>query len=155
MCSDQVYICIYLYVFYTYMYFGPCERAANIHMYENVRFFSLISCKFGSTNKILLFLDRKLLSSFTFWKNAALKIKFHAHNVLQKYWYSAIYNNAQIHPNDTVQYLKCIPSVQKAWQTCVHTSVSDKIQSSTQTEGFMYGLVQHILETCARTANIF
>ena len=65
------------------------------------------------------------------------------------------YNNAQIHPNVTVQYLKSITFVQKAWKTCVHTSVSDKNQASSQTKGFMHSLVQKILGTCERVANKF
>ena len=65
------------------------------------------------------------------------------------------YNNAQIHSNVTVQYFKSIPFVQKARKTSVHTSVSDKNQSSSQTKGFMHGLVQNIFETCERVANIF
>ena len=66
-----------------------------------------------------------------------------------------IYNNAQIHPNVTVQYLKSIPFVQKACKTCVHTSVPGKNQSSSQTKGFMHDSVQKILDTCERVANIF
>ena len=51
--------------------------------------------------------------------------------------------------NVTLQHLKSIPFVQKACKTCVHTSVSNKNQPSSQTEGFMHGLVQKIfLETC-------
>ena len=65
------------------------------------------------------------------------------------------YNNAQIHPNVTVQYLKRIIFVQKARKTCVHTSVSDKNQSSPQTKRFMHSLVQKILGTCERVANKF
>ena len=65
------------------------------------------------------------------------------------------YNNAQIHPNVTVQYLKSITFVQKAWNTCIHTSVSDKNQSSSQTKWFMHSLVQKILGTCERVAKIF
>ena len=42
-----------------------------------------------------------------------LRIKFHAHYVFTKMLIFG-YNNAQIHPNDTVQYLKSIPFVQKA-----------------------------------------
>ena len=38
---------------------------------------------------------------------------------------------------------------------CVHTSVSEKTQSSSQTKGFMHGLVQKSSETCERVANIF
>ena len=68
-----------------------------------------------------------------------------------------IYNNAQIlvHPNVTVQYLKSIPFVAKAWKTCVHTSVSNKNQLTSQTKGFMHGLAHKILETCERVANKF
>ena len=65
------------------------------------------------------------------------------------------YNNAEIHPNVTVQYLKSISFVQKAWKTCDHTSASDKNQSSSQTKGFMHILVKKILGTCERVANIF
>ena len=65
------------------------------------------------------------------------------------------YNNAQIHPNITVQYLKSIPFVQKACKTCDHTSVSDKNQSSSQTKGFIHGFVQKTLEPCERVANQF
>ena len=46
--------CIFcIYVFFTYMYFWICERAANIHTYANVSF-PLISSKIGSKNKIFL-----------------------------------------------------------------------------------------------------
>ena len=38
---------------------------------------------------------------------------------------------------------------------CVHTLVSNKNQSSSQVKGFMHGLVQKILGTCERGANIF
>ena len=62
------------------------------------------------------------------------------------------YNNAQIHPNVTVQHLKSIPFVQTARKTYVHTLVSDKHQSSPQTKGFMHDLVQKILETREREA---
>ena len=44
-CSDQVYICIYMYVFWSF------ECAANIHTYTNVSF-PLISSENGSKNKI-------------------------------------------------------------------------------------------------------
>mgnify|MGYP000995887371 CR=1 FL=1 len=37
----------------------------------------------------------------------------------------------------------------------INTSVSDKNQSSSQTKGFMHGLVQKILGTCERVANKF
>ena len=48
-----------------------------------------------------------------FKPNTALTIKFHAHYVFTKILLFS-YNNAQIHPNVTVQYLKSIPFVQKA-----------------------------------------
>ena len=86
--------------------------------------------------------------------NTALRISFHAHYIFTKI-FIFIYNNAPIHPNVTVQYLKSIPFVQKACKTCVHTSVSGKNQSSSQTKGFMLGLVQKSLDTCERVANIF
>ena len=60
-----------------------------------------------------------------------------------------------MHPNVTVQYFKSIPFVHKAWKTCDHTSVSDKNQSSSQSKGFIHGLVQKILVTCERVANKF
>ena len=80
----------------------------------------------------------------------ALIIKSHAHYVFTKILIFS-YNNAQIHPNVTVQYLKSICFVQKAWKTCDHTSVSDKNQSSSQSKGFIHGL----LVTCERVANKF
>ena len=66
-----------------------------------------------------------------------------------------VLKSLSIHPNVTVQNFKNIPFVQKAWKTCVHNSVSDKIRSSSQTKGIMHGLVQKILETCERVANKF
>ena len=45
--------------------------------------------------------------------------------------------------------------IQKSRKTCVHTSVSDKNRSSSQTKGFMYGLVPKILKTCEHVANMF
>ena len=54
-----------------------------------------------------------------------------------------------------MQYLKSISFVQKAWKTSEHTSVSDKNQSSSQSKGFILGLVQKILVTCERVANKF
>ena len=54
-----------------------------------------------------------------------------------------------------MQYLKSITFVQKAGKTRVHTSVSDKNQSSSQTKGFMLSLVKEILGTCGRVANKF
>ena len=81
-------------------------------------------------------------------------IKSNAHYVFTKILIFS-YNNAQIHPNVTVQYLKSISFVQKAWKTCDHTSVSDKNQSSSRSKGFILGLVQKILVTCERVANKF
>ena len=49
--------------------------------------------------------------------------------------------------------IKSINIVQKAWKTCVHTSVSDENQSSSQTKGILHGLFHKILETCDRVAN--
>ena len=89
-----------------------------------------------------------------FKTNTALIIKFHAYYVFTKILIF-IYNNAQIHPNVAVQYLKIIPFVQKAWNTCDHTSVSNKNLSSSQSKGFIHGLVQKILVTCERVANKF
>ena len=98
--------------------------------------------------------SKKYFNHSHFKTNTALRIKFHAQNICTKILIF-IYNNAQIHPNVTVQHLKSNPFVQKAWKTCVHTSVSDKNQSSSQTKGFMHGLVQKILGTCERVANKF
>ena len=98
--------------------------------------------------------SKKYFNHSHFKTNTALRINFHAHYIFTKILIS-IYNNAQIHPNVTVQYLKSIPFVKKACKTCVHTSVSGKNQKSSQTEGFMHGLVQKSLDTCERIANIF
>ena len=98
--------------------------------------------------------SKKYLNHSYFETNTALRIKFKAHYIFTKILIF-IYNNAQIHPNVTVQYLKSTPFVQNAWKTCVHTSVSDKNQSSSQTKGFMHSLVQKILGTCERVANKF
>ena len=122
------------------MYFWSRECAANIHTYANLSF-PLISSKIGSKNKII--------NHSHFRTNTALRIKFHT-----LYFYKN-YNNAQIHSNVSVQYWKSFPFVQKAWKTCVHTSVSHKNQSSSQTKGFKHRLIQKILETCEREANIF
>ena len=50
---------------------------------------------------------------------------------------------------------KVSPLCRKHEKTCVHTSVSNKNQSSSQTKEFMHGLVQKILGTCECVANIF
>ena len=141
-CSDQVYFCICICVFYTYMYFWPCERAANIHTYANLSF-PLILSEIGSKSKYFCVKSKKYFNHSHLKTNTALRIKFLAHNIFTKILIF-IYNNAQMHPNVIVQHLKSIPFVQKAWKTCVHTSVSDKNQSSSQTKGFMHGLVQKI-----------
>ena len=100
-------------------------------------------------------LNRKKYFIHSYLKtNTAPIIKFHAHYVFTKMLIFS-YKNAQMHPNVTVQYLKSIPFVQKAWKTCDHTSVSDKNQSSSQSKGFIHGLVQKILVTCERVANKF
>ena len=70
------------------------------------------------------------------------------------YWSMAMQKYILMLPCNT--FKKCIPFVQKAWKMCVvHTSVSDKNQSTSQTKGFMYGLVPKISETCECVANIF
>ena len=101
-------------ILYIYSYvFWSCERAANIHTYANVSF-PLISSKIGIKNKMFLCLNRKILLNHSHFRTIpALGIKFHAHYVFTKI-VIFIYNNAQIHPNVTVQYLKSIPFVQKA-----------------------------------------
>ena len=87
------------------------------------------------------------------WRtNTVLRIKFNADCVSTKMLIFS-YNNVLIHPNVTVQHLKSIPFVQKAWKTCVHTLVSNKNQSFPQAKGFMHGLVQKILEIFERVAN--
>ena len=98
--------------------------------------------------------SKKYFNHSHFRTNTTLKINFHAHYIFTKILIF-IYKNAQIHPYVTVQYLKSIPFVQKACKTCVHTSVSGKNQSSSQTKGCMHGLVQKSLYTCERVANIF
>ena len=85
---------------------------------------------------------KKYFNHSHFKTNTALRIKFHAHYIFTKILIF-IYNNAY------KKYPFCIESM----KTCVHTSVSNKNQSSFQTKGF--GLVQKILEICERTANIF
>ena len=127
------------------MYFWSCERAANIHTYANLSF-PLILSEIGSDLKYFCVKSKKYFNHSHFKTNMALRIKFHAHNIFTKILIF-IFNNAQIHPNVTVQHLKSIPFVQKALKTCVHTSVSDKNQSSSQTKGFMHGSVQKILGT--------
>ena len=91
------------------MYFWSCERAANIHPYANVSF-PLISSKIGSKNKIFVF---KYFNHSHFRTNMALRIKFHAQYVFTKMLIFS-YNNKQIHPYVSLQYLKSIPFVQKA-----------------------------------------
>ena len=135
------------------MYIWSCERAANIHTYANVSF-PLILRDIGNKNKIFCVKSKKYFNYSNFKTNTVLRINFHAHDIFTKILIFT-YNNAQIHPNVTVQYLKSIPFVQKACKTYVHTSVSGKNQSSSQTKGFMHGLVQKILDTCERVANIF
>ena len=98
--------------------------------------------------------SKKYFNHSHFKTNTALRNKFRTHYIFTKILRFS-YNNALIHPNVTVQYLKSIPIGQKAWKTCVHTSVSGKNQSSSQTKGFKHGLVQKILGTCERVANIF
>ena len=97
-----------------YMYFWSCEHAANIHTYANLCF-PLISSKICSKNNIFLCQIEKYFFHSLFRTNMALRIKFHTHYVFTKVLIFS-YNNAQIHPNVTVQYLKSIPFVQKAWK---------------------------------------
>ena len=99
------------------MYFWSCEHAANIHTYANVSF-PLISSKIGSKNKIFLCLIEIIIlhlyfNHSHFRTNTALRIEFHTHCVFFLMLIFS-YNNAQIHPNVTVQYLRSIPLVQKA-----------------------------------------
>ena len=121
---------------FTYMYFWLCEHAANIHTYANVSF-PLISCEIGSKIKYFCVKSKKHLNHSHFKTNMALIMKFQAHYDFTKILIIS-YNNAQIHPNVTVQYLKSIPFVPKAYKTCVHISVSDKNQYSSQTKRFIY-----------------
>ena len=87
--------------------------------------------------------------------NTALRIKFHSHYVFTKMLIFS-YNNAQIHPNGTVQYfLKSVPFEQKAQKRALILRVPTKYQLSFQTKGFIHGLVQTTLKTCERAANIF
>ena len=94
------------------MYFWSCERAANIHTYANLSF-PLILSEIGSKSKIFCVKSKKYFDHSHFKTNTTLRIKFHAHNIFTKILIF-IYNNAQIHPNVTVQHLKSIPFVQKA-----------------------------------------
>ena len=135
------------------MYFWSCERAANIHPYANVSF-PLFQVKVEIKIKYFCVEIEKYFNHSHFRTNTALRIKVHAHYVFTKMLIFS-YNNVQIHPNVTVQYLKSITFVHKARTTCVHTLVSDKNQSFSQTKGFMHSLVQKILGTCERVANNF
>ena len=99
--------------------------------------------------------SKKYFNHSNFKTNIALRIKFHAHYVFFTKILIFVYNNAQINPNITVQYLKSIPFVKKALKKSVHTSVSNKNQLYSQSKGFMHGLVQKILEACEHVANIF
>ena len=101
-----------IYVFYTYMYIWSSERAANIHTYANLSF-PLILSEIGSKIKYFCVKSKKYFHHSHFKTNTALRMKFHAHYIFTKILIF-IYNNAQIHPNVTVQYLKSIPFVQKA-----------------------------------------
>ena len=83
----------------------------------------------------------------------ALKMKLHAHYVFTKMLILSFKMHEYILMLPCNTLIKCTPFAKKASITCVHTSVSDKNQSSFQTKGFMYGLVPKILETCERVAN--
>ena len=92
------------------MYFWLCERAANIHTCANVSF-PLISCKIGSKIKYFCVKSKKKkqhLNHSHFKTNMALRMKFQAHYDFTKILIIS-YNNAQIYPNVTVQYLKRYP----------------------------------------------
>ena len=91
------------------MYFWSCERAANIHTYVNVSL-PLISSKISNKKIYISVKSKKYFNHSNFMTNMALKMKFHAHYVFTKILIFR-YNNAQIHPNVTVQYLKSIPFV--------------------------------------------
>ena len=131
-----------IYVFFTCMYFGHVS-AQQIYTHANVSF-PLISSEIGSKNTFVCVKSKKYFNPSHFKTNTTLRIKFHAHYVFINILIFS-YNNAQMHPYvNTVQYLESIPFVQKAWKTCVQTSVSDKNQSSSQTKGFMHALVQKI-----------
>ena len=75
---------------------------------------------------------------------------FHAHNIFTKMLIFS-YNNAQIHPNVTVQYLKKYPFCPTSMKSVrSYFGFLKKNQSSSQTKGFMHSSVQKILETCER-----
>ena len=92
------------------MYFWSCERAANIHTYANLSF-PLILSEIGSKSKIFCVKSKNTLIIHIL-RQYGTKNQY-AHNIFTKILIF-IYNNAQIHPNVTVQHLKSIPFVQKA-----------------------------------------
>ena len=103
--QTSIHTCIYMYVFYTYMYFLSCERAANIHTYANV----LFQVKLAVRIKYFYVKSKKYFNHSHLKTNTALRINFHAHYVFTKILIF-IYNNAQIHPNLTVQSF-CLESM--------------------------------------------
>ena len=142
----------FAYVYFIHICIFGHVNAQQIYTRMQIEVFLLFWVKLAVRVKYFCVKSKKYFNHSHFKTNTALTI--HAHNIFTKILIF-IYNNAQIHPNVTVQHLKSIPFVQKAWKTCVHTSVSDKNQSSSQTKGFMHGLVQKILGTCERVANKF
>ena len=116
---------------FAYMYFlHVCifghVNAQQIYTRMQMQVFLLFQVKLAVRIKYFCVKSKKYFIHLHFKTNTALRIKFHAHYVFTKILIFS-YTNAQIHHNVTMQYLKNIPFVQKAWKTCVHTSVSDKI----------------------------
>ena len=131
-----VYLHLHICIFYMYVFLVMWTRSKYTHVCKC----KFIKVKLAVRIKYFCVISKKYFNHSHFKTNTALRINFHAHYIFTKILIF-IYNNAQIHPNFTVRYLKSIPFVQKACKTCVHTSVSGKKQSSSQTKGFMHGLV--------------
>ena len=108
--------------------------------------------------KYFCFKSKKYFNHSHFKTNTALRIKFHALYIFSKIL-KFFYINAQIHPYVTVQHLKSIPFVQKAWKTCVHTSVSDKISRLLKLKvlvewlQFVYEMVAILVQTIIQKKN--
>ena len=103
---------------YTYMYFiHICifghVNAQQVYTRMQMKLFLLFKVKLAVRMNYFCVKSKKYFIHSHFKTNTALRIKFHAHNVFTKILIF-IYNNAQIHPNVTVQCLKSIPFVQKA-----------------------------------------
>ena len=100
---------------FAYMYFiHICifghVNAQQIYTRMQMEVFLLFQVKLTVRIKYFCVKLKKYFNHSHFKTNTALRIKFHANYVFTKILIS-VYNNAQIHSNVTVQYLKIIPFV--------------------------------------------